>query len=123
MKFKNITGKPVRVRYIKPNQECLWKTIKPDEVIDLPEEYGFNLGLEPYKEELEKPKPEPKETKPKKHKLSLKELMKIKGIGEKTAKDIITAYPCKEDLVEAIKQNKELPFRDDVVKKLIKRYS
>ena len=52
----------------------------------------------------------------------VKELTSIKGIGAKTAKDISVAYITKEDLVKAIKDEDEIPFDDDVVEKLKKKY-
>lgn len=45
-------------------------------------------------------------------------LIEINGIGEKTAKDIISLYPDKKSLSEAIRSEKELPWDEDVVKKL-----
>lgn len=53
--------------------------------------------------------------------LFFKELIRINGIGAKTAKDIIT-WGTKEKLIEAIKLESELPFRDDIVKRLRKEY-
>ena len=50
------------------------------------------------------------------------ELTKIKGIGEKTAKDIVAAYVTKENLIQAVRDNYEMPFDDDVVESLKKTY-
>lgn len=50
------------------------------------------------------------------------ELIALKGIGKKTAEDIIRVYPFKEKLIENIKENKELPFDDDVVDLLKEKY-
>ena len=41
-----------------------------------------------------------------------------RGIGKKTAKDIIKVFPTEEKLKEAIEHDDELPFRDDIEKKL-----
>ena len=41
------------------------------------------------------------------------ELEEIKGIGKKTAKDIIKIYPNKEILIEAIKKGDALPIQDN----------
>lgn len=41
-------------------------------------------------------------------------LLVLKGIGRKTADDIISIYPDLELLCYAIESGKELPFRDDV---------
>ena len=51
-----------------------------------------------------------------------KELIKINGIGPKTAKDIIV-WGTKEKLIEQIKLNAEMPFRDDIVELLCQRYA
>lgn len=51
------------------------------------------------------------------------DLQKINGIGEKTAKDIITLFNTREDLIERLKDNKELPFDDDVESKLREVFS
>ncbi len=50
-----------------------------------------------------------------------KELTKTDGIGKKTAKDIVV-WGTKEKLIEAIKLKADLPFRDDIVNKLIEKY-
>lgn len=48
------------------------------------------------------------------------ELKEIKGIGEKTARDIIAVFPTREGLEKAISKGQKLPFRDDVERILIK---
>ncbi len=111
-----------------------WKSIKPGERIDLQSYYGFRLGLTEVKEEVEevkeikeKPKEEVKE-KPiskKEEKVDKdyeKKLSKIKGIGDKTVKDILRVYPTRTALKTALNNNLELPFRDDVVKKIKKKF-
>lgn len=59
---------------------------------------------------------------PKKDKVDEKsweeELIEIKGVGKKTAHDIILIYPNKHNLLEALEKEKELPFDDDISKKL-----
>jgi len=122
IRFKNTTGNAIRIRKIK-GDECIWVTIKPNEIIELDEEYGYNLGLEPFSETEESNKEKVKKEELKKpSEKFLKELLSINGIGKKTLQDIISIYPTKKDLVNAIKGKKELPFRDDVVKKLIKKF-
>ncbi len=51
-----------------------------------------------------------------------KELAKIKGIGFKTAWDITKVFPTEDKLREAISHDDELPFRDDIEKKLREKY-
>jgi len=53
--------------------------------------------------------------------LFFKELKKIKGIGIQTAQDIVT-WGTKEKLIEQIQKGGNLPFRDDVEKKLKIKY-
>ncbi|MDI3476919.1 MAG: hypothetical protein PWQ59_444 [Thermoanaerobacterium sp.] len=53
MKFINNTGKKVIAR-IKQGNFYDWITINEGEKIDLPESYGFGLGLEIFKGENEK---------------------------------------------------------------------
>lgn len=43
-----------------------------------------------------------------------KKLTKIKGIGSKTAEDIIAAYPTENELVTAINKGDKMPFDDDI---------
>jgi len=52
-----------------------------------------------------------------------KRLTEIKGIGKKTAQDILNVYPTEQSLKEAIKQGEHLPFRNDIEKKLKWKYS
>jgi DNA polymerase/3'-5' exonuclease PolX len=51
-----------------------------------------------------------------------KELLSIKGLGKKTAKDILELYPVRSQLISAIKSNKSLPLRDDIEKLLKEKY-
>lgn len=50
-----------------------------------------------------------------------KEIDSISGIGEKMVKDILSVFPTYTSLYYAIKENKHIPFRDDIVDKL-RRY-
>jgi len=123
MKFKN-TGKAVKVR--TGTSPYIWKTLYPGQEIELPEEVGKAYGLEPLvvavKSKIGKKEVETKKVlKKNKEKDFFEELKKIKGIGTKTAKDIII-WGNKAKLVETIKNKEDLPFRDDVVKTLIREY-
>lgn len=51
------------------------------------------------------------------------ELTKIKGIGKKTAEDIVKVYPTKDKLVEAVNSGMHLPFENDVSAALKKAFS
>ncbi|KKL74680.1 hypothetical protein LCGC14_2062490, partial [marine sediment metagenome] len=46
----------------------------------------------------------------------------VKGIGEKTAKDIQAVYPTKGSLLEAISKKAHIPFDDDIVRLLKKKF-
>lgn len=124
MKFIN-KGEPIKIRIGEPG-ECYWTTLKRNEVVELAREQGLILGLE-----------EVKTTEGKLGDLSVqtkqietvnetddffKELCSIKGIGKKTAKDVIRYSPTKEILIEKIKTRDGLPFRDDVEIKLRDAY-
>ncbi|MHA1302295.1 MAG: hypothetical protein ACTSPI_01150 [Candidatus Heimdallarchaeaceae archaeon] len=111
----------MNIRIGKLNEDFYWVTLKKGETIDLPEHIGRNNGLEEIKVTEGKAGPKKVETKQFKDPYTdddfYKELTKIKGIGVKTAKDIVI-WGTKEKLIESIKLNKHIPFRDDVVEKL-----
>ena len=59
---------------------------------------------------------------PKQEKSWFKELEDLKGIGEKTAEDIIAVYPTKGSLLEAIASKAHIPFPENAVKLLKKEF-
>jgi len=129
MEFIN-KGPNQKVRQGKPGK-YLWKTVKTGETIELPEEIGKDYGFEPVASEERKAtegkvsdkKVETKQFEESKKKENLVEsLQKFKRIGKKTAEDIANVYPSEEELVEAISNNEELPFRDDIADLLKKEY-
>ena len=64
-------------------------------------------------------KPEKVAQKPLKQEKSwLQELEDIKGIGKKSAEDIIIVYPNKGDLLKILSEKKKLPFPDNIEKLL-----
>jgi len=109
-----------------------WKLVKNGETIDLSENVGLANGLEKVTDEM-KPKvtggkvgDTKVETKQFENNytpddLFFEELKKIKGIGTKTAKDIVV-WGTKEKLIEVIELKKHLPFRNDIEAKLKKKY-
>jgi len=119
MKFVN-RGEPVQVR-IEVGNEYQWILLKTGKEIDLPEQQGINYGFERTLEavkgkigeiEVETKQIElPGDYTP--DDLFFKELTKIKGIGNKTAEDIVE-WGTKEKLIEYVKQNKKLPFQDNI---------
>lgn len=52
---------------------------------------------------------------------SLSNLLKINGIGWKTIKDLKRIYLNRDELIEALKNDK-VPLRDDIVVKLKKHF-
>ena len=128
MKFTNIGEKNIKVRTGK-RFSYTWITVKPGETIDLPKNKGKRYGLSDQKllkvteGKIGKKKVETKQFEDSYtlDDLFFKELTKIKGVGVKIAKDIVV-WGTKEKLIEAIKLKAELPFRDDIVKKLRKEY-
>lgn len=129
-------GNAVKIRLGKP-REYYWVTIKKGEKMDLPKEIGKKHNLEEINEDKEEL---PKVTEGQIGKTSVetkqinhsekqndnqyyfKKLIGINGIGEKTALDIIERFPDEQKLIEAIKDGKRLPFRDDIEKKLREEY-
>ncbi len=131
MEFIN-RGDPKKIR-IGDSSDCYWKTIKRNEIVNLPEAVGINNNFKKVNSVQELPKTttgklgdKVVETKQFEENFSsdglfLKELQLIKGIGPKQAKDIVV-WGTKEKLIEQIKLKAELPFRDDVVEKLRSKY-
>jgi len=125
MEFVN-KNKDVKVRQTDPNG-YVWKTVRTGESIKLPQSVGLAYGFTPKKVTKGKAGEKEVETKQfedskKKEKSQFrKTLQKIKGIGEKTAEDILKVYQSEKELVDAIADNKPLPFRDDI-EKLLRDY-
>ena len=128
MKFIN-RGEPINIRQGKLSN-CNWITLETNETIELPKEVGERNFLEELKTTEGQIGDIKVETKQIENEildnytlddLFFKELTKINGIGAKTAKDIVV-WGTKEKLIEQINLKAELPFRDDIVKKLEEKY-
>lgn len=125
MEFIN-EGKAMKVRVGTLNS-CHWITLKHNEFINLSKEAGKSLGLKEVEEikategQVGNVKVETKQVETKKKDYQ-KKLEGINGVGKKTAKDIMIAFPKEEDLKTKIHNNENLPFRDDVEKLLKKEY-
>jgi len=126
MKFINL-GEPIKIR-IGTIRKCYWITLKKKETIDLSQRIGLSLGLKELKTTQGQIGNKIVETKQidvdsiyTSDGLFLKELIKINGIGKKTAEDIVT-WGTKEKLIESINQKIKLPFRDDIEEKLKENY-
>lgn len=123
MKFIN-KGKKIKIR-IGNLDNCKWITINSGEKIDLPENVGLKNGLkilevETFESEINGKKVETKLIEKTDDKF-IEELTKINGIGKKTAEDIVN-WGTKAKLIEYLKENKKLPFRDDIEIKLREAY-
>lgn len=124
MKFVN-EGEAVQVRESEGPGKYKWTLLQKGETIELPESVGIAYRFKKIKVTEGKIGKKKVETKQfdsyTLDDLFFKELTKIKGIGTKTAKDIVV-WGTKEKLIEAIKLKAELPFRDDIEKKLRRKY-
>ena len=125
MKFIN-KGGPIKIRIGEPSG-CYWKTIKKNEVIDLDidSKCGRSLKLTELKTtegKLGDQKVETKQIESPKIIDFYDELIKIKGIGKKTAQDIIKVFPTKQSLIDAVSDGEHLPFRNDVTDLLKEKF-
>lgn len=134
MKFIN-NNQDVQIRIKEPNG-YRWEIVKIGEFINLPKSVGLANGFDEVIEVTDqsnqvKPKTTEgqignKKVETKQIELKKKDyqtrLEKIKGIGKKTAKDIIKVFPIEDRLIFAISHNEELPFRDDVDILLRRKY-
>ncbi len=123
-----INNGPHRRIYIGPSEKRRSISMNRGQVLDLPEEVGRMFDLERVTEgKIGKTKVETKmfeklEKNYTPDDLFYDELRKIKGVGHKTAQDIVE-WGTREKLIEQIKLKAHLPFRDDVVNKLRRKYS
>ena len=129
MEFINLNG-PVKIRIGEP-ENCHWATIGKGESVDLTTELGIHYGfsVKTTEGQIGNKKVETKQISvPQKHAQSyfLKELIKINGIGKKTAEDIIKIFPVREELIKKIRSstNKNaLPFRENTCEVLWEAYN
>jgi len=145
MWFTN-NGGPVKIRIGEPG-DCYWATIRKGESIELSAELGLHYGfsvkttegkLGSKKVETKQIETAPAQLPDSKKTVNeavneavndtvdfLKELIKIKGIGRKTAEDITKIFPTREELINKIRSSTNtnaLPFRDDISKILTETY-
>ena len=124
MRFVN-KGNSIKIRQ-GDRSGYYWLTLKTGEIMDLPKHVGEANNLEIVKATEGQAGPKKVETKQFEDDytpddLFFKELKNIKGIGPKMAKDIVV-WGTKEKLIEQIKLNADLPFRDDVEVLLVGKY-
>ena len=134
MEFIN-RGSPVKIR-IGQASDCYWTTIRKGKVVDLTMEkglaYGFSIKttegqignqvvetkqIDTVNDTVKTPGIPVKDF--------LKELCLIKGIGKKTAEDIIKIFPVREKLIKKIRASTDtnaLPFRENTCEVLMEAY-
>ncbi len=123
MEFINLVG-PVKIRIGKAN-DCYWTTIKTGESVELSAEMGRHYGfsVKTTEGQIGNKKVETKQIDSVKDSGDFfRELVSIKGIGKKTARDIIRYAPTREILIGKIKTRDGLPFRDDHENLLREKY-
>ena len=130
MEFTN-NGGPVKIRIGKAN-DCYWATINTGESIELSRELGISYGfsVKTTEGQIGNQVVETKQIETVNEAVNdtvdfLKELIKIKGIGRKTAEDITKIFPTREELINKIRSSTNtnaLPFRDDISKILTETY-
>ena len=131
MKFNNESEDPVRIKIIDKEEKLgfRWSMVKPNGEVDLPEKHGRAYKLTP----VEKKEPDKKKGplkklagklkgkgKPSKDlaKAYKKKLLSVKGLGDKTVRDIMQVFPTEAHLKYAVKRGSKLPIRDDLEKSL-----
>jgi len=126
MKYINNTEESIKYRTGSLNEGYDWGTVKPGQIVDIPEDSGENLPLTPLGESNEKQETEKveesteemdEEAEEEAEDESLdyfKKLVAVKGIGKRTAEDIMEKYPTEEDLIKAVQADEEIHNRDDV---------
>lgn len=120
MLFQN-NGATAKVRVPEGNG-YKWVTMHTEDIKDLPQNVGLAQGFTVVEAE------EKQVTKGSIGKVVVEtkqfeeELTKIKGLGKKTAKDLVKVYPTKAALKKAIQSGEDIPVRDDVESKLKKKF-
>jgi hypothetical protein len=122
-------GEPKNLRVGKLGGDIYWVTLK-EGIVELPEEIGSNLNLKRVNNSMKKitegqigqVKVETKQFEEEdSDKKFYKELIKIKGIGPKTAKDI-TLWGNEDKIKKSVSLGEHLPFRDDISRLLKEKY-
>ena len=116
-------GGSKKIRIGKPS-DCYWATIRKGESVNLPKEIGIALGfkIKTTEGQIGNKVVETKQIEVPKKSNFFKELCSIKGIGSKTAKDIISIFPNSEELKTKIHNMEHLPFREDTCELLEEFY-
>jgi len=138
MEFIN-RGSPVKIR-IGQASGCYWTTIRKGKVVDLTMEKGLAYGfsIKTTEGQIGNRVVETKQIDTVNDTVNdtvktpgipvkdfLKELCLIKGIGKKTAEDIIKIFPVREELIKKIRASTDtnaLPFRENTCEVLMEAY-
>ena len=131
MLFEKTDGSLQKIKVFDPTfwTGTKWVTLKIGSQVDLSEDRGLRLGLKPVN--VKPPRSVEKkadkgyadeESQEKASKLYKKALESIKGIGFKTAIDIINVYPTKADLIKTLEEGIDVPIRDDLAKILKEKF-
>ena len=106
----------VRINDDNESSGYRWVNVRPGNMIELSAEIaGRKPALKAFGKLVKKKSK-------KKDEDYAKEVESIKGIGKKTAEDIVKLYPDVKSLKAAIKKDEDLPLRDDVAKKLERHF-
>ena len=131
MKFKNETTENIKYRVGSYRSGFGWRTIRPGEIVELPwyTAEGTNLTKVEDEQAKEEAKGDPEDVavfheEPKEDTLAdyRKKLIAIKGVGKKSAEDIIAKYPTEKELRKAIDDGDEIHNYDNVDKAVKKKF-
>jgi len=132
MEFKNDTQENKKVR-LGTMKNCIWKTIHPGEIKDIPEHIGDTAGLKKILKEkvIEEKNDEgssedsAESTTPgdfRETEEFKKFLISIKGVGKKSAEDIMNAFKTEEKLIQFMKDHPDIDVHNnDRIDELVKK--
>lgn len=139
VKLQNKTDENIRTRMIESisagkEKMFKWLTIKPGDIVEAEsadEKQLLKKGLSLVQEkeeniilhEIKQDKKDKSEIKSVDSFDFSEELQKIKGIGKKTAKDIMAVYATKEELLKAIEMKEHIPVEDSIEELLYEQYN
>lgn len=126
MQFINNTNENIKYRVGTRKHGYDWHNARPGKVVDIPQMLGESLNLTKVTSDDKSTEKNPKdddsvfaEDQSKTANQEYKtRLIKINGIGKKTAEDIMASYPTEQDLRVGIANDEEIHTRDDVDEKI-----
>jgi len=131
MKFKNYTKENKKYR-LGSMKDCIWKTARPGETVDIPEHIGDQIGLKKIQEEIVEEKNDSGSSKDSEESTNpgdfreteefKKFLISIKGVGKKSTEDILNKYHTEKELIISMKENPEEDVhKNDKIDNLVKK--